>query len=425
MKNIFSLQSKLLIVILIVFLLVLSFSFQNAITSIDINIESEDYCWIVWNDATYCYARNGTSGNVEYMDTDCATVINDCIINGSGKILIKAGLYNITSDILPDESTFLMGEGMNNTILKTGANDINVIEIMDVTNVTIMDLTVDGSKEFVARTGGADDRCGILVRDSEYIQLVRCQARNVPYYGIHFYINVKKSICDGCKVTNNYVGFSCYNNIRTVSFCNGIIFDNTYAGLNGHNSIKGLIFANNVIGENDDDEGIYFYDIQNLNVNNNCFRDSYLKIGQAGLPADNISITGNYIADDGTYCMEISTGKFCIIDGNTVVGTTYGMRILSGYNNVSVTNNIFNTCTVGIRIDSEDNIVNDNLFNGCTTDIDDRGDRTLINGCGSNAGNPNSAGLWNGYGEKGNIVFDTSNSKFYINYDGTNWQAVS
>ena len=52
-------------------------------------------------------------------------------------------------------------------------------------------------------------------------------------------------------------------------------------------------------------------------------------------------------------------------------------------------------------------------------DITDAGVRTLINGVGTNAGDPNSAGNWNNNGYEGVHVLDTTNGKIYIFRNGT------
>jgi len=95
-------------------------------------------------------------------------------------------------------------------------------------------------------------------------------------------------------------------------------------------------------------------------------------------------------------------------------------------NNITVSYcNINDIVNRGLTTAGNDNIFNYNIIDNCGDDeIYDNGHRTIVNGCGKNAGDPNSAGDWNGYGERGLEVFDTSNDKFY-KHNGTGWMLLN
>jgi hypothetical protein len=132
-------------------------------------------------------------------------------------------------------------------------------------------------------------------------------------------------------------------------------------------------------------------------------------------------LTGTIKATDcGDYGV-IITGS----DGGTVNGVS--LEVITKRN-----------ANQGTRVDAGDNVQLTGVSEGNTGDdvninggekvrvdmdfgtFNPGGVRTLVNGVGKNAGDPNSSGEWNGYGEEGVVVVDTSNSTTY-HYRGGGW----
>jgi hypothetical protein len=79
--------------------------------------------YIIYTDGTTTYAKSGTTGQIEFSNTDASKVIQYAIdsLPYGGKIFIKAGTYIISQYIQVKSNIELCGEGFN-TVLKAGNN---------------------------------------------------------------------------------------------------------------------------------------------------------------------------------------------------------------------------------------------------------------------------------------------------------------
>lgn len=87
--------------------------------------------YIIVKDGSTYYAKNGTTGQIDYSGTDAATVIQNSIntLTGGGTISITTGEYTISSSIVLTQNIDLIGVGrdydrVNATVLKLG-NGVN------------------------------------------------------------------------------------------------------------------------------------------------------------------------------------------------------------------------------------------------------------------------------------------------------------
>ncbi|MFB6198323.1 MAG: hypothetical protein ABEI52_08670, partial [Halobacteriaceae archaeon] len=120
---------------------------------------------------------------------------------------------------------------------------------------------------------------------------------------------------------------------------------------------------------------------------------------------------GGFDGDD-----DWSDGTLVHINGgkHNLVEQVYGVNVTSGNAGGAVT------------IDDNDNrIETGGIPPGAVSDVVlDNGLRNLINGVGSNGGDPSGTGVWNGNGAEGVIVRDTNNSNTYIYNNGT-WSQIA
>jgi len=125
---------------------------------------SAPYSYLIFKKAGIVYARNGKTGELEFSDEDAAKVIQaaiDALTNG-GKIFIKAGTYQITSDIKLSSNMICQGAGKENTKFVLAAKvDIT---FSNATNVLLSDFTYD------AKTNGG---WPIVGANCSYITLER------------------------------------------------------------------------------------------------------------------------------------------------------------------------------------------------------------------------------------------------------------
>jgi hypothetical protein len=116
----------------------------------------DEASYIIWNEGSTIYARNGSTGTIEYSGTDAVTVINNAITatsnKGGGTIFIKAGNYTLGSSIILKSYVTLEGEGWGEQKAATTlrlADSVNddVIRTLQQKNyhITVRNLQIEGN----------------------------------------------------------------------------------------------------------------------------------------------------------------------------------------------------------------------------------------------------------------------------------------
>jgi len=124
-------------------------------------ITQQPYSYIIWTDGQKYYAKNGSTGQVEFSGTDANTVIQNAInkLQYGGKIFIKSGIYNVTETIsILYSSIIIEGENayfdpgyvdkIRGTVLKSDL-DIPIIQIYNpnsvVRDIVIRNIGINGT----------------------------------------------------------------------------------------------------------------------------------------------------------------------------------------------------------------------------------------------------------------------------------------
>jgi hypothetical protein len=149
----------------------------------------EEASYIVFTDGSKYYAKNGSTGMIEYSDTDASNVIQYAInkvsaLNG-GIVYLKAGRYMLGSSIVLKSGVILQGEGWNRqniepyapetgktvggTVLDASAG-IDAITGINIDAGGIRDLAID----YPAR--------GIVLGDNNVLGCAYFHIRNVRIY---------------------------------------------------------------------------------------------------------------------------------------------------------------------------------------------------------------------------------------------------
>jgi len=76
-------------------------------------VESASY--VVFRDGSTYFAKNGTTGAIDYSGTNATQVIQNAIGTGDKKIFVRAGLYSLIS-ITPKDDLTIEGEGSETTV---------------------------------------------------------------------------------------------------------------------------------------------------------------------------------------------------------------------------------------------------------------------------------------------------------------------
>jgi len=139
----------------------------------------EEASYIVFTDGSRYYAKNGSTGIIEYSDVDATNVIQYAIdkVNalGGGKVLVRRGRYPITKTIVVKDSVVLEGEGWNATILfKYPANSrFGPVLFITGKNIVVRDLAVDGNYTTIPSNRDNLDVQNIVVGNAQYVLIER------------------------------------------------------------------------------------------------------------------------------------------------------------------------------------------------------------------------------------------------------------
>jgi len=142
-------------------------AYVGDVTDIYVNPPFSEASYVVGQyNSTHYYAKNGTTGNYDYLSTNASQIINWAIGNltSGGKIFIKAGTYPVHELSVNFGYTvfiIIQGEGAN-TVLSLDANS-DLITLSSPT--TMLDLKLVGNK--ATYTTSTND--GIVVAESRCI----------------------------------------------------------------------------------------------------------------------------------------------------------------------------------------------------------------------------------------------------------------
>jgi len=212
---------------------------------------------IVFREGEYAEAVDGKTKEVIVRSTDHAEVIQkaiDYVANqGGGTILIKKGVYEIASYLIPRDNITIAGEGAA-TILKPVPPAPYRILFGTANNIVLRDFTIDGNKANIPEwTGNRWDYHAIEIRDSSRITIENVYIHDVKA-GAGIVISACENIIvDNVTITDNgeadiladamYIGRSKYVVILSFRADNvtdsGIALDN-----NQHVTIVGAVISN-------------------------------------------------------------------------------------------------------------------------------------------------------------------------------------
>jgi parallel beta-helix repeat protein len=135
---------------------ILTSNYNSKGSTQDLQNPAVESSYIIWTDGSTIYAKNGSTGIIDYYGVDVATVINNAITatsnRGGGTVFIKAGNYSIGSSIILKSYVTLEGEGWGEQnaattlMLADNVND-DVIKTPQQKNyhITVRNLQIEGN----------------------------------------------------------------------------------------------------------------------------------------------------------------------------------------------------------------------------------------------------------------------------------------
>lgn len=341
------------------------------------------YSYEIFSINDIIFAKNGTTGQIDYSGTDAATVINAALasLTTGGKVVLKHGLYIITSPIYIDNPSIdfsmedmWMGQQINTMTqlcglkLANGSNcPVLVIGQADLSGSNarkchVHDLYIDANKAGQTTGNGIDmDTDGAL--DLHLNDVYVMNAKNSGIYwrggaGIAERVYVEYCDSNGWVISNKDnrfigcgswwcdVGFRAIYQQNEISDC--IVYGSTkYGILSSGYDVQ--IIGNRIYQSGR--EGIQVWNSRNIVVGNLVESPSMtsnntydgIQLTTAGTSAQYCIVKGNIIYSDQTnkprYCIsELSSADYNIIEGNVVLNAQTFPILKQGANTVVKSN---------------------------------------------------------------------------------------
>jgi len=293
--------------------------------------------YIVWSgsgpSAGPFFAKNGTTGNIDYSGSNANTVIQS-VLNGltSGrtwkeKVLIKGAYTNLGQIQIPSYTTVeLQGylkaqDNLGKSFIvnaNTGSGDIQI---------EIYGGIWDGN-----RANQNVDMSTILIVSGSYVSV-----HNTTVYGGHRESTfrgegIEFQSCISGSIVNNFVRDSKYDGIKVRDGCFSVVVDGNVIDIPSDSSSGGIQIA-----------GISNTSSQII-ISQNTIRGILDTNSTMGIKTDGSPTPGG-VAD-------------CIIQGNTIYGCNWGIALIANSNDNLITNNIlFQQVTGGLRTYSVDTVL--------------------------------------------------------------------
>ena len=294
---------------------------------------TETASYIIFKVGNTIYAKNGTTGEIEFSGTDASQVIQSAIDalpkETGGKIFIKAGTYVISSYLSAVNNLVLEGEGKYKTILKMadGANLIwGILRIYSVDNVTVKNLGFDGNQ-----AQQTDDTPNVVIRNANNILIENCYFYNARYHSLMLYAPSEHPVSN-VEIVQNYF----YNNGKAA------------IDLSGDAGVTKVIINNNIISHS------------------NGRNQEHVGAINIGSGSSSVMVEGNliyntqYVHDTVADIRVADAATNVIVDGNVLVnGSGQGIWVV-GCEKIVVSNNaIYNNSQSGIYIEKSPRVIVD------------------------------------------------------------------
>jgi hypothetical protein len=139
--------------------------------------------FLIWRDGSTYYAKNGSTGAIQYFGTNATTVINNAIssLPTGGLVFLRDATYNIddTINVVEKLNINIIGESWETKINLTQNSNTDMMKIINSNFTTIKSIYFQGNRD--SQTSGR----GIVVHNSERVLIERCQFYEIKQTAIH------------------------------------------------------------------------------------------------------------------------------------------------------------------------------------------------------------------------------------------------
>jgi parallel beta-helix repeat protein len=311
-----------------------------------------DVSYIVFTDGSRYYAKNGSTGMIEYSDTDATKVIqyaiNEANKVGGGRILVKRGRYNLSwrLELINVNNIVLEGEGFGTELVAT--TKTMVVYTRDANNIVIRNMKLVGNTtDYALATVAINGGMNIVVEG--------CEITNGGHNGLiigHRIVGVDpppSTTTTNVLIRGNYIHDNYDDAIDIAISAENIVIEgnyivsNQYIGISltptTNQVVRRVVIRGNVIKKSWQTDGIVLQGyIEGAVVEGNIIEEVRIGIWVGEVP--------------GTY-------RDIVVKGNIVRSTThYGIHVSSPANNVVIEGNkLYNIGTRGIYTNNVANCI--------------------------------------------------------------------
>jgi len=292
------------------------------------------------NSTNHVFARNGTSGVIDFDNADFGTLISTLSDLTTVKIHVTAGTYNVTSGnriVLNDNDVWLEGAGTGiTTFLAEDGLENRVIHFNAGSNIKISDFSIDGNSD-----GQSSNNADCLnANGGERITIENVEAFDC--FNIGFNIQNSPEIT----IRESYVHDT--SSDGNISTC--IRIQDSEQGLMESNKVENCgVDANFVCNSTvcGDGNGIWSNNSDNIkyigNAGNNTARDTFTIQNTVGGV-----MSGNTVDLTFDSCYTISNGANVAVTGNVGINCGGTGFFASDVSEVSYVNNLINGCGTNV-----------------------------------------------------------------------------
>jgi hypothetical protein len=160
------------------------------------------FSFLIWRDGSTYYAKNGSTGEIQYFGDNATDVINSAIasIPTGGLVFLCDGTYNIdgTIDVGGKLNINIIGQSHETKLNLTQNSNTDMMKITNSNYTTIKSIYFQGNRD--SQTSGK----GIVVHNSERVLIERCFFYEIKQTAIYIYGETPRSSLQPW-ITRNYL----------------------------------------------------------------------------------------------------------------------------------------------------------------------------------------------------------------------------
>ncbi len=143
------------------------------------------FSFLIWRDGSTYYAKNGSTGAIQYFGTNATTVINNAIssLPTGGLVFLRDATYNIdgTINVVEKLNINIIGQSWETKFNLTQNSNTDMIRLTNSNYTTIKSIYFQGNRD--SQASGK----GLVANNSERVLIERCIFYEIKQTAIHIF----------------------------------------------------------------------------------------------------------------------------------------------------------------------------------------------------------------------------------------------